>query len=145
MSRAESCFIRVFTHGGDFSDIPLPSSVSAIPAVFPSASESLLTQAVYLSGLFETPPLCSGLGRCGRCRMRFLPQSSCIPEATGQDLQVLGREAVELGWRLGCRHQAAPGMVIELPENIQPLHAGPGALCSAGLVELAELPEMTGQ
>ena len=73
-----------------------------------------LAEAVYLSGEFAPPPLCSGLGRCGLCRVRFL---SAPPTPTPDDELILGAEAVSQGWRLGCKHQAAPGMHIFIPDT----------------------------
>ncbi len=89
-----------------------------------------LAEAVYLSGEFAPPPLCSGLGRCGLCRVRFL---SAPPAATPEDELILGIEAAGRGWRLGCRHKAASGMHIFIPDNgrkeniIAPTNAAPGA------------------
>lgn len=73
-----------------------------------------LARAVYLSGAFAPRPLCSGLGNCGLCRMRFL---STPPAATPKDEALLGSEDVAKGWRLGCRHQAAPGDEVLLPSD----------------------------
>ncbi len=39
-------------------------------------------QAIYLSGLFTPPPLCSALGRCGRCRVRYLARPNAAPDVT---------------------------------------------------------------
>ncbi|MDR2825562.1 MAG: ASKHA domain-containing protein, partial [Deltaproteobacteria bacterium] len=65
-----------------------------------------LAQAVYLSGLFDVPPLCSGhsagVSRCGRCRMRLDGALRSFP-ASERDFAVLGRLTVEDGWRLACR------------------------------------------
>ncbi|MEW5774771.1 MAG: ASKHA domain-containing protein [Thermodesulfobacteriota bacterium] len=69
-------------------------------------------QAAYLSGLFPAPALCSGLGRCGRCRVRFL---SPAPAPGAEDTVLLDPAELEQGWRLGCRHPAAPGAQIEIP------------------------------
>ena len=71
-----------------------------------------LAQAVYLSGEFEAPALCSGIGRCGRCRMRFL---SGAPAPAAEDAQVFGPEELARGWRLGCRHGAISGARLEVP------------------------------
>ena len=76
-----------------------------------------LAEAVYLSGKFAPPPLCSGLGRCGLCRMRFL---SAPPPALPEDESILGAAAVAEGWRLGCKHKAGPGAHISLPAAIEP-------------------------
>jgi uncharacterized 2Fe-2S/4Fe-4S cluster protein (DUF4445 family) len=65
-----------------------------------------LAQAVYLSGFFEVPPLCSGhsagISRCGRCRMRFEGLLAAFP-ASPRDMSVLGDQASRAGWRLACR------------------------------------------
>lgn len=71
-----------------------------------------LAQAIYLSGFFAPPPLCSGLGFCGLCRMRFI---SAPPSALPEDERVLGFEAVAAGWRLGCRHKAVSGAHVFIP------------------------------
>lgn len=71
-----------------------------------------LAQAVYLSGAFAPRPLCSGLGKCGLCRVRFL---SAPPQATPEDEAILGTEAVSQGWRLGCGHKAVSGAEVLVP------------------------------
>ncbi|MDR2161683.1 MAG: ASKHA domain-containing protein [Desulfovibrio sp.] len=73
-----------------------------------------LAQAVYLSGLFQAPALCSGLGRCGRCRARLWPAPDPLPE----DGRVLSAPEIADGWRLGCRHQPVRGLRAELPTGI---------------------------
>lgn len=101
----------------------------------PEGAQNIL-QAVYLSGLFEPPPLCAGLALCGRCRVRFLSGghgSPGVPEALPEDVKALGLRAVEQGWRLGCRHQAVPGAKVELPPGVRALQAPEeGADLSAG-------------
>lgn len=71
-----------------------------------------LAQAVYLSGAVAPKALCSGIGRCGRCRVLILKKP---PEPAPKDLEILGKEDVELGWRLGCAHSPVTGMVFSLP------------------------------
>ena len=75
-----------------------------------------LAQAVYLSGIFAPRPLCSGLGSCGLCRMRFV---SAAPAALPEDERILGPEAVALGWRLGCKHKPVPGDQVVVPESVE--------------------------
>ena len=71
-----------------------------------------LAQAAYLSGHWSAPALCSGLGRCGRCRVRFLDAPPApVP---GEDA-VLSAQELAGGWRLGCRHAALPGAAVLLP------------------------------
>ena len=62
----------------------------------------------------ESAALCSGLGRCGLCRVRF-KDPRLAPEPVSDEYNVLGEPAVAQGWRLGCRHIAQPGMSIEVP------------------------------
>ncbi len=73
-----------------------------------------LFQAIWLSGRVEPVPLCGGIGRCGRCRVRFV---SPAPDACAEEVQVLGEAAVAEGWRLACRCHIADsvqGIEIEL-------------------------------
>lgn len=71
-----------------------------------------LARTIWLSGIVPPPALCSGLGRCGACRVRFREGT---PDPCGADAAILGADAVRDGWRLACRHRPAPGMVVELP------------------------------
>ncbi len=88
----------------------------------PFAPGRTVAQAVYLSGLWPAPALCSGLGRCGRCRVRFLAGT---PEPSAADLARLSTDELDAGWRLGCAHPAAPGMVVELPQDLAAKPDGP--------------------
>ncbi|MGE4298357.1 MAG: ASKHA domain-containing protein [Desulfovibrionaceae bacterium] len=72
-----------------------------------------LAQAIYLHGRFPAPPLCSGLGRCRQCRVRFV---SAPPAPCDAEVLAFSPEELEAGWRLACRHQPAAGMCLILPE-----------------------------
>ena len=74
-----------------------------------------LSRLLWLSGKVPPVPLCSGLGRCGRCRVRFL---SPAPVAGAEERSILGEEACSRGWRLACRCQIPDtgDLVLELPE-----------------------------
>ena len=63
-----------------------------------------LSRALWLSGLLPAQAMCSGLGRCGRCRVRFCEAADC-PPALPEEEEILGDEAVAAGWRLACRRQ----------------------------------------
>ncbi len=76
-----------------------------------------LAQAIYLSGYFSPPALCSGLGRCGRCRVRIIAQSEGIPPPLPEDAAFFSQDALNNGWRLGCRHIPYTGMRVELPAS----------------------------
>lgn len=78
------------------------------------AAGQTLAQAVYLSGCFAPPVLCSGLAHCGRCRMRILSAPD-MPPPTGADNRCFSKQELALGWRLGCRHLPQPLLRAELP------------------------------
>ncbi len=76
-----------------------------------------LLEAIWLSGAADPVPLCTGLGRCGNCRVRF---RGSAPEPCTEDLERLGEDAAALGWRLACHCRypgnAAGDVHLELPE-----------------------------
>lgn len=93
--------------------------------VQPQSGQSL-SQCIWLSGHIPAPALCSGIGRCGLCRVRFVALASTEqqgnaspPAALPDEYSILGNTAVEQGWRLACRHPArtGAGWVLELPPN----------------------------
>ncbi len=77
-----------------------------------SAAGQTVARCVYTSGLVPAPALCSGLGRCGACRMRFLSE---VPLPKGDDALYFSQTELERGWRLACRHAPRNGMIVELP------------------------------
>lgn len=83
----------------------------------PVEPDSTLAQAVFTSGALPAPALCSGLGHCGRCVVRFL---SPPPDPTPADLTQLSPEQLAQGLRLGCRHSPTPGAVLLLPDASLP-------------------------
>ena len=75
---------------------------------------------------------CGGVSRCGKCRVR-VTQGATAP--TNHELEVLGREAVGEGWRLGCTLELRGPATIELPNAIRamPLKSfGPSELPAMG-------------
>ncbi len=90
-----------------FSDTIPPATVS----VSARPGDSVAT-ALWLSGTMPPVALCAGLGQCGACRVRFIETP---PLASDDEVRILGKDAVESGWRLGCRHEAEDGMKVEVP------------------------------
>lgn len=79
-----------------------------------------LAQAIWLSGHAAPPPLCSGLGRCGRCRVRF---ASPAPPPLPVEHSLLPAGELAQGWRLACRRSVeslGPDAEIFLPPPISP-------------------------
>lgn len=99
-------------------EIILTSLVAAAPAArsLHAAPGTPLSRALWLSGLLPAQAMCSGLGRCGRCRVRFCDAADCPPPLPEEE-DILGREAVEKGWRLSCRRQVpdVESLRLEVP------------------------------
>ena len=79
-----------------------------------------LASAIWLSGALAPRPLCLGLGRCGRCRVRYLKD---VPPPLSEDVAVLSPQEVVAGWRLACRRTVpeagaqACALELEVPEE----------------------------
>jgi len=100
----------------------------------PLAPGDTLAQALFRAGYFVGRPLCSGIGRCGACRVRFV---SGAPAPVPQDVRRLGPGELAAGWRLSCAHpaRAAAGAEIEAPAAAGPHEAPrvtPGTAGGAG-------------
>lgn len=85
-----------------------PGAGQAVPV--PILPGLTLAQHLYVAGAFRGKPLCSGAGRCGLCRARFIGEA---PEPLPEEIARLGKERVAAGWRLTCRRPPAPGLVVE--------------------------------
>ncbi len=80
----------------------------------PADHDANLAQTLFSHGAWPNTPLCSGLGRCGLCRVRYLSEP---PVPLGPELKKISKEELAQGWRLSCMHQADP-VEIFIPENI---------------------------
>ncbi|WP_165174588.1 ASKHA domain-containing protein [Desulfovibrio sp. ZJ369] len=114
---------------------PLPRAVE-----LHASSGETLARAIWLSGQVQALPLCAGLGRCGRCRVRFVRDA---PAPLPAEEAVFSADALALGWRLACRRQvpdaAAGGMLtLELPAEDLAEDAGSAALSGASGPQAAE-------
>lgn len=92
-----------------------------------------LAQALFLAGPFRGLPLCSGLGRCGLCRVRFLADP---PPVLAAEEKRLSAGELAQGWRLSCLRPAAPcSLALPEPRQEKPcataFTAGPGPLSLA--------------
>jgi len=87
-------------------------------ALEPREGETL-ARTIFLSRLWQGVPLCSGLGKCGLCRVRFRCDA---PEPLAAEVRKLGRDRVEQGWRLACLHPSEP-CEVELPEPVRTARA----------------------
>lgn len=101
-------------------------------ALEPKEGETL-ARTIFLSRLWHGVPLCSGLGKCGLCRVHFLSEA---PEANKDEVRKLGEEAIAQGWRLACLHPSAP-CELELPEPKRSKRAIMGHTATTGDFALA--------
>lgn len=74
-----------------------------------------LARTIFLSRLWHGVPLCSGLGKCGLCRVRYQDDA---PGFNREEVRKLGREAIDEGWRLACLHPSE-SCEIELPAPVR--------------------------
>ena len=127
----------------NFRDLSGGSVAASLPPegfadVVLSVSGTTLAECVYLSGLFAPPALCSGIGHCGLCRVRFL---SDPPPAHESEIDALSHHDIDAGWRLACRHAPIAGAHIIVPglpvPNVQDISSVPGAELQEGAFGLA--------
>lgn len=75
-----------------------------------------LSAAIWLSGKVPPAPLCSGLGLCGRCSVRYMDKA---PQATEEDSVYFESRQLDEGWRLACHqvvnNDGALALRLELP------------------------------
>ncbi|WP_419778691.1 ASKHA domain-containing protein [Maridesulfovibrio sp.] len=77
-----------------------------------------IAQTLFLNGAFQGVPLCSGMGRCGLCKVRF---ESSPPEPRREELQKFTATEIESGWRLSCLHQTVEASIhLPKPERVVP-------------------------
>ncbi|WP_319778689.1 ASKHA domain-containing protein [Maridesulfovibrio sp.] len=82
------------------------------------ASGLNMAQTLFLNGAFQGVPLCSGMGRCGLCKVRF---ESTPPQPRKEELLKLSVSEIESGWRLSCLHPATPAKIfLPEPERVVP-------------------------
>lgn len=84
----------------EFADIEIPPAGAT------------LAQCLYLSGLVSPPALCSGMGRCGLCRVRFLSKA---PPPLDAEKEILSHHDLDAGWRLACRRKPTPETRVLIP------------------------------
>lgn len=77
----------------------------------PDPSENLARQ-LFLKGAFKDVPLCSGIGRCGLCKVRF---ESKAPEPQKEEIQRLTDTEILSGWRFSCLHAVCEAEIF-VPE-----------------------------
>ncbi|WP_291328667.1 ASKHA domain-containing protein [Desulfovibrio sp. UCD-KL4C] len=86
------------------------------------SSELNLAQLLFLNGAFTGVPLCSGMGRCGLCKVQF---ESNAPTPLKEDLKKFSATEIESGWRLSCLHKACSATVyLPEPERVVPKISG---------------------
>lgn len=140
-------FVRLFSASGHPHESPTASQhAGALPAqgqilqglTLAATAGQSLSQAIWLSGLLRPLPLCGGLGRCGRCRVRFVRHA---PSVLPAEEAVFSAKQLAEGWRLACRRQVpdttfvggADVLELELPpENFVQLPASPQKGAAAG-------------
>ncbi len=103
------------------------AATSAGERRIPVDAGDTLARALFRAGFFVGAPLCAGLGRCGRCRVRFL--EAAPPSLPAESRRLTPRE-LAAGHRLACLHPARGGERVALadpgpaPAYVRPADAG---------------------
>ena len=71
---------------------------------------ALLSNVLRKEGVFVDMP-CSGMGRCGKCKVRFLDGTTAVTDA---DRRFFSEKELEDGWRLACRAVLKADAVVEI-------------------------------
>lgn len=101
----------------NFQSLSLNTAAAGTPpegfadAILP-ARGATLAESIYLSGLFLPPALCSAIGTCGLCRVRYLKD---IPPPSDAERETLSHHDLDAGWRLACRRPAEGGTHVLVP------------------------------
>ena len=107
-------------------------AAGAAPLETEAAAGEPLSRAIWLSGKVAPLPLCGGLGRCGRCRVRWLSLPCPPPAPVPAEEALFSPEELARGWRLSCRHTLPTGegsLRLELPpESLLPPVVAPPAV-----------------
>lgn len=110
--------LRLFPATADTAS-PAENQAEATPcAVFRATAGQGLARAIWLSGQVPPVPQCGGLGRCGRCRVRFMHDA---PPFLPEEEAVFSPAELTLGWRLACRRQVPDAASLDLalpPEHL---------------------------
>ncbi|CCO23916.1 ASKHA domain-containing protein [Maridesulfovibrio hydrothermalis] len=86
------------------------------------SQELNLAQLLFLNGAFKGVPLCSGMGRCALCKVRF---ESNAPAPRKEELKKFNADEIKSGWRLSCLHRAdAAAVFLPEPERVVPKVSG---------------------
>ena len=80
-------------------NIEYPGGSLSIPA----EKNLSFSQLLFINGFFQDRQLCSGLGKCGKCRVIF-PDEAPLP--TEKEAARFGQEEIDRGARLSCLHRA---------------------------------------
>ena len=146
LRQAAGMHVRLFPAQAEIPSGSEPAAATPFAVIEAQGGQSL-SQAIWLSGQLKPLPLCGGLGRCGRCRVRFVRHA---PEPLPADMAVFTEREAADGWRLACRRQvpdASPAadapLDLELPpENL--VRTADDAEAAQGLqLPVPSLPELS--
>ncbi len=78
-----------------------------------------LVQNLFEREFFRQTAICSGLGLCGECRVRFF---RIVPKPGDKDREFFSEQELEQGWRLACSHFPEAGAALEIPVEVSSEH-----------------------
>ncbi len=73
-----------------------------------------ILQTLWTNSLYNNKALCSGIGKCAKCKVLF---HSLAPSPSPDEIKLLSKEEIDRGIRLSCKHNAKSDYIIELLDN----------------------------
>lgn len=81
-----------------------------------------LLQLLWSYSFYDKHTFCSGLGKCGKCKIAFV---SSPPKPTSDEENILTPEEIKENIRLSCKHSAKDEDIIRLMDDVLYEHALP--------------------
>ncbi len=80
----------------------------------PHNDHTKILPLLWENSLYNTNALCSGVGKCGKCKILY---QSTPPTPSQDEIEILQREEIDAGIRLSCKHNAKNDDIIKLLEE----------------------------
>ncbi len=75
-----------------------------------------LAHLIFTHSELPPRPLCTGIGKCGRCKIKFINN---IPELTELEKKLLSEEEQKNNIRLACKHPLIDNTIFEIFDDLQ--------------------------
>lgn len=77
--------------------------------------QNALGHLIFTHSALTPRPLCTGIGKCGRCKVKYL---SNIPQLTELEKTLLSQEEQKNNIRLACKHELQDNTIFEICDDL---------------------------